>query len=191
MAEITQLLREARDGDAAKLNAVFETVYPELKRLAAAASSRHPGPPMTATALVHSTYLKLIQADAIDIRDRRHFFNCAARAMRQILVDHFRARSSDKRGGGLHRVTLPYESPASSPESWIDLDMALDALNEIDPDLRELVEFRFFAGLTEGQLAELRGCSMRTIQRAWRRARALLYAMLDDQRRSPRTDQDG
>ena len=178
MTEITQLLTDARDGDPAKLGAVFEALYPDLKRLAAATSARHRGQPVTTTALVHSTYVKFIHSRSLDIRDRRHFFGCAARAMRQIILDNIRAMATEKRGGGLHRVTMPADIGGSEFREWIDLDQALEALDEVDPDLSELVELRFFAGLTEDEVAELRGCSKRTVQRAWRRARAFLYAWL-------------
>jgi len=179
MAEITELLAEARDGDPDKLGAVFELVYPDLKRLAASTSARHRGQPVTTTALVHSTYAKFIRAKSLDIRDRRHFFGCAAKAMRQIILDNIRALAAEKRGGGLHQVTLPADLGGSEFREWIDLDRALSELDEVDPDLRELVELRFFAGLTEEEIAQLRGCSKRTVQRAWRRARAFLYARLD------------
>jgi RNA polymerase sigma factor (TIGR02999 family) len=130
--------------------------------------------------LVHETYLKLVGARHLDLRDRRHFFACAGRAMRHILVDHARAALADKRGGGVAPVELPPEvADRRTPSNWIDLDRALEELEEVFPDLRELVELRFFAGLTREETAELLGCSERTVQRDWQRARAFLYARLD------------
>ena len=125
MKEVTQLLVEARDGDASKLGQVFEIVYPELKRLASARTSGDRGSPVTTTALVHSTYLKLIRAESLEIKDRQHFFGCAARAMRQIFVDQLRAHLADKRGGGLRPVTLPGNLQGEEISEWIDLDRAL------------------------------------------------------------------
>jgi RNA polymerase sigma factor (TIGR02999 family) len=180
MGEITELLREAREGDAAKLGAVFQAVYPELKRLASWRLGADAGSTLDTTALVHETYLKLIGAGALDLVDRRHFFNCAARAMRHILVDHARAASAHKRGAGERPRTLAGE-PADSrpPADWIDLDRALAELDEVDPDLRELVELRYFAGLSREEVAALLGCAVRTVQRNWLRARAFLYARLE------------
>ena len=180
MSEVTDLLVAARDGDAAKLGAVFEAVYPELRRLAswrAAGMSR--SSTVTTTALVHETYLKLVRARDLDLRDRRHFFACAARAMRHILVDHARAGSADKRGGGIQPVELPADLGGAPAPDWIDLDRALGELEQVNPALRELVDLRFFAGLSQDEAAELLECSSRTVQRDWQRARAFLYARLE------------
>jgi RNA polymerase sigma factor (TIGR02999 family) len=180
LSEVTDLLIAARDGDAAKLGAVFEAVYPELKRLASwRASGAGRQSTVTTTALVHETYLKLVRARDLDLRDRRHFFACAARAMRHILVDHARAGSADKRGGGLQPVELPQGLGAAPAPDWIDLDRALGELDEVNPALRELVDLRFFAGLSQEETAELLACSSRTVQRDWQRARAFLYARLE------------
>ncbi|HEV8630344.1 MAG TPA: ECF-type sigma factor [Thermoanaerobaculia bacterium] len=181
MGEITQLLIEARSGDAEKLGAVFAAVYPELKRLAAWRSAgERAGSTLTTTALVHETYLKLVGAGELDLCDRRHFFNCAARAMRHILVDHARAVYSQKRGGGLAIEPLPEELAEPQPASdWIDLDRALQELAEVDPQLHELVELRYFAGLSREEVAELLGRGVRTVARDWLRARAFLYARLE------------
>jgi len=179
MAEITELLAAARDGDDAKLGLVFEAVYPELRRLASSRARAQPGSPVTTTALVHETFLKLTQARGLEMQDRRHFFRCAAKAMRHILVDQLRAAMAGKRGGGVRPITLPANLAADGLAEWIDLDRALDELDEIDAGHREIVELRFFAGLTEDEVAELIGCSTRTVQRSWQRARAFLYARLD------------
>ncbi|HEV8631648.1 MAG TPA: ECF-type sigma factor [Thermoanaerobaculia bacterium] len=181
MTEITELLVAARAGDPAKLGAVFEALYPELKRLAAwRAASERAGSTLTTTMLVHETYLKLVRSQGLDLRDRRHFFACAARAMRQILVDHARAASAAKRGAGAAPIELPGDV-ADFPRSpsWIDLDRALDALDQIDAEQRELVELRYFAGLSRDEVAELLGCSVRTVERTWLRARAFLHAQLE------------
>lgn len=181
MGEITELLAAARDGGPERLDAVFQALYPELKRLASVrGGGRPPDATLTTTALVHETYLKLVGARHLDIRDKKHFFACAGRAMRHILVDDARAAMAAKRGGGLAEVELPEDAPDStSAADWIDLDRALDELEEVRPALRELVELRYFAGLSRAEIAALLACSERTVQRDWQRARAFLHARLD------------
>jgi RNA polymerase sigma factor (TIGR02999 family) len=179
MAEITELLSAARDGDDEKLGHVFEALYPELKRLASSRARAQPGSAVTTTALVHETFLKLTQAGDLDLQDRLHFFRCSAKAMRHILIDQLRAAIAGKRGGGVRPVSLPADLAGDGLAEWLDLDRGLDDLDEVDPVLREVVELRFFAGLTEDEVAELMDCSTRTVQRKWRRARAFLYARLE------------
>lgn len=179
MAEITQLLQQARNGDRASLDRVFEALYPELRR---AAQWRGQGASATLspTALVNELYLRMSRAERLELVDRRHFLACAARAMRGLMVDAARASSAQKRGGGEQAVTLTVNlaAPAAEPVDLLDLDRALQRLDALDPDLRELVELRFFAGLEFSELAELRGVSVRTLQRAWTRASAFLAAQL-------------
>lgn len=185
MSELTELLVAARTGEPEKLEALFAALYPELKRLASWRSSAlaHDST-LTTTVLVHETYLKLVGASHLEIQDRKHFFACAGRAMRQILVDHARAVFADKRGGGLRPVELPDDlsdqgaDPLRTPD-WIDLDRALGELDRVQPALRELVELRYFAGLSREETAALLGCSERTVQRDWQRARAFLHARLE------------
>jgi RNA polymerase sigma factor (TIGR02999 family) len=181
MSEITELLRAVQAGDHASLDAVFERVYAELRTLAAARLASQPGEStLSATALVHESYLKLSDASQLSLTDRKHFFACAARAMRQILVDRARARGADKRGGGMEPLTLSHAEgiDADTPEV-LDLDVALNQLDEIDGALRELVELRVFAGLTLQQVADTSGRSLRSVNRDWQRARALLLAQMD------------
>lgn len=182
MGEITQLLHAARAGDAAALDRVFAAVYPTLRALAGARlrgdSSEFT---LSPTALVHETYLKLIGAASLDLTDRHHFFACAARAMRHILIDHARARASQRRGGVQAHVDVDDAELSTIPDhDLLDLDAALNRLDAIDSSLRELVEMRVFAGLTLEQLAETNGRSLRTVNRNWQRARALLMAQMSD-----------
>jgi RNA polymerase sigma factor (TIGR02999 family) len=183
MSEITELLARSAQGDAAAIDAVFAQVYPELRRLAAAQLGRGDNT-LTPTALVHEAYLRLLGASALSLSGRRHFFACAARAMRNIVIDHLRAASADKRGSGIAPVTLDgtadlgIEVPALSPQ-LLDLGEALDALDAISQRQREVVELHFFAGLGYAEIAELHECSERTVIREWQRARAFLHAQLD------------
>jgi RNA polymerase sigma factor (TIGR02999 family) len=134
----------------------------------------------TTTALVHELYLKLVDQAQIDWHSRAHFFTIAARAMRQILVDHARKRKAKKRGGDWQRTTLVDHLLASEAQ-WDDLlalDEALDQLNTVDERLRKVVEYRFFGGMMEKEIADVLGVSTRTVQRDWVKARAWLYDML-------------
>jgi RNA polymerase sigma factor (TIGR02999 family) len=180
MGEITQLLARSAAGDPAALDAVFGQVYPELRRVASAQLARGANT-LSPTALVHEAYLRLLGSARLELADRRHFFACAARAMRNIIVDHLRARGAEKRGGGAVAVTLDGlggESPLLSAQ-LLDLVDALDALGAINPRQREVVELHFFAGLGYPEIAELQGCSERTVIRDWQRARAFLHAQLE------------
>ena len=180
MGEITELLQAARSGDAPALDLVFAKVYPTLRALAGARMRGAVGETtLSPTALVHETYIKLIGAHHLDLADHHHFFACAARAMRQILIDHARARASQRRGGALAKVDLDHVDVASEPDhDLLDLDAALDNLEAIDSSLRELVEMRVFAGMTLEQLAQITGRSLRSVNRDWQRARALMMAQM-------------
>lgn len=179
VSEITELLKAQDGAERPDLSPVFERLYADLKRIAIArARSAGPGATLGATVLVNEVFLKLAGTERLSLTNRRHFFTCAALAMRQILVDNARAAQAEKRGGGLERVTLG-SSDAVAPDIDVrDLDSALDDLERINPDLRELVELRYFAGLSMPAIAELRGVSLRTIAREWERARSMLQVRL-------------
>lgn len=180
MSEITRLLQQA-DGNSAHLDAVFEQLYPELRRLASARlQALRTGQTLTPTVLVNEAYMKMIQSsDRLDLKSRRHFFACAARAMRHIVIDSLRAATAGKRGGTSQDVTL--HDNISLPDNTLqllDLDRALQDLGQLDARQRELVEMRFFAGLPITEIAELMEVSERTAWREWKRARAFLHAHL-------------
>ena len=125
-------------GNPARWDAVFDQVYPQLKQLAASQMMVRPGQTLTPTAVVNETYLKLSQADQLDLVDRRHFMICAAKAMRHIVIDHARAQSAKRRGGDKRRVTLTDVVDETQPAlDLLDLDTALDDLEAIDPALKE------------------------------------------------------
>jgi RNA polymerase sigma factor (TIGR02999 family) len=180
MGEITGWLARARNGDSAALDRVFETLYPELRRLAqarAAAGERT----LTPTVLVHEVYLKMLGTEQLSLNDRRHFLGCAAHAMRTIAIDHARRREAAKRGGPGDDVPLDavdFALGARSDVELIELDAALEALNRVNPRLRQVVELRYFAGFEFERIAELLECSLRTAKREWERARAFLHAQL-------------
>jgi RNA polymerase sigma factor (TIGR02999 family) len=158
----------------------FETLYAELHRLAGRVRRGRASETMSTTVLVHETYVKLASVDAADVDSRLHFFRLAARAMRQVLVDAARQKLSAKRGGDLLRVTLD-ESAHSAPmsaEAFLSLDEAIQGLTSLDPRAAEVVECRFFAGLTTEETASMLCVSPRTVKRDWRVARAFLAAEL-------------
>jgi len=177
ITDVTELVRAAGRGDVDALRTLFAAVYDELKRLAHRQLAVSPNPTINTTGLVHETYLKLVQPDRLRLNDRGHFFATAARAMRQIVVDHARRRLADKRGAAVQPVTLDEQigADALDPSQLVHLDDALWRLQQLEPRLAELVELRFFAGLSVEQVAELRDVAPRTVIRDWRRARAYLF----------------
>ncbi len=181
---ITELLRAVEVGDKAARDRLFAVVYAELRRVARGQLRRLPGKDtLSTTALVNETYLKLAGDRAWSARDRSHFFALAARAMRQILVDHARRRSRQKRGGGDLPVSLA-EGLVPAPEraeELLALDQALAQLEAVDAELARIVEWRFFGGLSVEEVAALLEVSDRTVKRHWRAARAFLFQQLEGQ----------
>jgi RNA polymerase sigma factor (TIGR02999 family) len=179
MAEVTQLLNP--DDGEPDLKAVFDHLYPELKRLAQARLQvMSAGQTLTPTVLVHEAFDRLINARELDLAGRRHFFATAGKCMRHIIVDHLRSGSAMKRGGNQISITLT-ENLAGEGDvtNLLDLDRALDELDQIRPLQRELVELRFFAGLPMTEIAELLEMSDRSAWREWDKARAFLHARID------------
>lgn len=184
--DITVLLDAARDGDRAALDRVLSTLYQELHGMARRqlAGQQH-GHTLDATALVHEAYLKLAGRGngSAQFDDRAHFFAYAASAMRSVIVDYARQRLAQKRGGDLHRVTeLPenLEGGFSLDEDMLGLDAALTRLSCVDPRLTQVVELRYFAGLSELEIAALIQRSERSVRRDWQKARMFLLASLKE-----------
>lgn len=174
----TLLIRRVKEGDEEAFDRLMGVVYDELKAVAARQLRRErPDHTLHATALVHEAYIKLVDNTRLPVQDRAHFLAIAARAMRQILIDHARRRNAGKRGGGWERTTL------SSGHATLEFDpaelLALDqALEELDERQRQVVEYRFFGGMEETEIAEVLGVSERTVRRDWVKARAWLYRTL-------------
>lgn len=181
---VTRLLERLEEGDRHAVDPLFRLVYDDLHRLARAAMAREsPGHTLQATALVNEAWMKLAASQPPAASGREHFLGIAARAMRQVLVDHARRRNAERRGGDRVRVTLgAADGPAGGhdPHELIALDRALDALDEVDSRLRQVVEYRYFAGLTDDEIAGLLGVTRRTVLRDWARARAWLNNALAD-----------
>ena len=184
VSDVTGLIQAAGSGDVQALQALFARVYAELKQLAHRQLAGAAGHTLNTTGLVHEAYLKLAQPpEGREVQGRAHFFARAAKAMRQIVIDHARARLTDKRGGaGLQIVTLDAAAgvadPEFGPDELLRLDSALTQLASAEPRLAELVEQRFFAGLSVSDIAMMQSVSERTLNRDWRRAKAQLHAAL-------------
>lgn len=177
---VTGLLLAAREGDADAFDALFAKVYDELRRIARVVRSGHANETVNTTALVHEAYLHLLPSADLTWQDRTHFFRVAARAMRQVLVHAIRRRNAEKRGGGLHSVTLNEEVLATPLplDEVLSLDAALAELETLDPRQVQVVECRYFAGLTVEETAEALGVATATVKRDWRAARAWLTQAL-------------
>jgi RNA polymerase sigma factor (TIGR02999 family) len=176
-AEITSLLLELSGNNRGTVDALMPLVYDSLHGIARRQLSlERRDHTLAPTALVHEAYLKLIDQDRVRWQNRAHFYAIAARAMRRILVNHARDRLAQKRGGGLVTVTFDEElAPAvTGPEEMLALEDALIRLQERDPRRAQVVECRFFGGLTHEEIAEALGVSVPTVQRDWRFARAWL-----------------
>jgi RNA polymerase sigma factor (TIGR02999 family) len=176
--QVTALLAKARSGDASALADVFPLIYDELRRLAQQQLKREPdGHTLSPTALVHEAYMRLLDYSRMEWTGRAHFMAVAATAMRRILVDHARGHRSVKRGGTLKRVSIDDVQLGTEDraELLIAVDEALGRLKEIDARQAQVVECRFFGGMTEEETAEALGIGLRTAKRDWARAKSWLH----------------
>lgn len=179
--DVTQLLAQVRAGDSNAESKLFLLLEVELHKIAERFMRKErPDHTLQATALVNEAYVKLAHQQ-IAWQDRAHFIAVAARVMRQILVDHARRRVAAKRDGG-HRIELEKSGAfaEAKPEKLLALDQALLRLTEWDPRQSQVVEMRFFGGLTEDEIAEVLGVSSKTVKRDWSLARAWLEEQLDN-----------
>lgn len=182
--EITRLLRDWADGDAAALESLTPLVYGELRRIAQRLfGSESAGHTLQPTALVHEAYEKLIGVDT-DWQDRTHFYALAARMMRRLLVNHANARNAAKRGGDVLRVTLDESAVGSdADEDLLDLDEALSKLAGFDERMARILELHYFGGLTHEQAARVVGVSEPTSRRDLRLARAWLRKYMSEKKK--------
>jgi RNA polymerase sigma factor (TIGR02999 family) len=175
MSEVTRILSAIEQGDPHAAEQLLPLVYDELRQLAAQKlAQERPGQTLQATALVHEAYLRLVGDQ--QFTNRRHFFAAAAEAMRRILIERARRKGRARHGGGLHRADLLDEAVAAptDDEQVLLLDEALTRLATVRPQAAELVQLRFFAGLTLEEIAPLLALSPRTTRRLWAFARAWL-----------------
>lgn len=183
--DVADLLRRWSDGDAQALDDLTPLIYNDLRRLARGVLTReHPGHTLSATALVHEVYLRLLDQRRVSWEDRTQFFGVAAHIMRRVLVDHARAKTAAKRGGTSAKVPIEDASAITEmfADEMVDLDAALTKLAGVDARKVRIVEMKCLAGMTNQEMASALGISDATVERDWRFARAWLIHAL---RRSP------
>ena len=174
---VTELLRNWSDGDKQAQEKLFQIVYDELHRQAARyLRNENPGLSLQTTDLIHEAYLRLINQQHVEWQNRLHFFAVAAKVMRHILVDHVRGRQAAKRGGTDIRLPLEDAMMVLSGQDldFVALDEALNRLAQIDSQQSQIVELRFFSGLSVEETAEVMSVSERTVKRDWNVAKAWL-----------------
>lgn len=179
---LTDLIRKAQEGDSNAFKQVFDTTYEDLRRMARA--RLRPGVRGTlldTTSLVHESYLRFANAGQLRIEDRAHFFRYAGHVMRSVIVDLARARLAERRGGDAPHVTLNTalgDSAAQGEDEIVRVHEALEELQQHDARMVQVVELRYFAGMTEIEIAEVLGVTDRTVRRDWEKARLLLAKAL-------------
>jgi RNA polymerase sigma factor (TIGR02999 family) len=186
--DLTELLAGWRGGDREAGNRLIQAAYDHLHRMAAHYLHReHPGHTLEAASLVNELYVRLFSSEPVEWQDRAHFFAVAAQQLRRILVDHARAARAEKRGGNRVRVSLTAAEGLMAPieRDVLELDEALKRLDALDPRAAAGVELRFFAGLSEPEIAEVLGISLATLHRDWKVARAWLISQLVPLNRNP------
>jgi RNA polymerase sigma factor (TIGR02999 family) len=183
--DLTDLFAQARAGDRPAFDALYQELYPELRRIAHARLKRSaPDTLLQTTALVHDAYLRLLDSKRLKPQSRVHFLAYAVHVMRSIVVDAARASRAERRGGGAKHVTLGTEvseSVAAAEDEIIDVHEALAGLARLDGRLAQVVEMRYFGGMADGEIGEVLGVTDRTVRRDWGKARLLLAAALRPQ----------
>jgi len=182
MSELTQLFDAVNSGDRDAVDRLMVVMYQELRQLAHRRLNASPrGQTLETTGLVHESYLRFLNAGSLRINDRGHFMAYASRVMRSIIIDLARAHGAERHGGGMLQVTLNTQvadSAATSDEQLMRINEALEELSQSEPRLVQVVEMRYFGGLTENEIAGLLGVTERTVERDWRKARMLLGVAL-------------
>jgi RNA polymerase sigma factor (TIGR02999 family) len=182
MSEITRLLKAARAGDQPAADQAFALLYADLQRMAHGRMRRSGAMTLLdTTALVHESWLRFQGAGEPEFADRRHFMGYAARVMHTVVIDFVRSRQAEKHGGGAEHVTLDTavgESLTPHDDEVLRVHDAMKDLAQADPRLHDVVEMRYFGGLTEAEVADVMGVTERTVQRDWRKARLYLSAAL-------------
>jgi RNA polymerase sigma factor (TIGR02999 family) len=181
MTDVTTLLEAVRSGAPSDANELFELLYAELRSLAQEQTRRHAAPAVHTTTLVHEAYLRFHAAGNVRLEDRRHFLAYASHVMRSIVVDHARNQLALKRGAGSAPVTLDTgiaNSVTASDAEVIAVHDALADLAALDERLGQIVEMKYFGGMTDAEIADVLDLGVRTVQRDWEKARLVLSAAL-------------
>ena len=179
--DVTELLHACAKGDREAFDRLIPLVYDDLRAIAHNRLARERADhTLSTTGIVHEAYLRLVPQATATWRDRAHFFAVSSKVIRGLLIDHARGRNAAKRGGGAIQIPISDDLHGAAPRTidLVALDDALTRLGEMDPRLEQVVEYRFFGGLTMEETAEALGTSLRTVERDWRRARAHLYDAL-------------
>ena len=182
-SDITELLIASQAGNANAEAELLSFIYDDLRRMAARRlASESADSSLSATALVNEAYLRLLGETRVDFNDRQHFFRLIGRAMRNIAVDHARTRLAQKRGGDVQTVSIEEELLPDPTQAQLILDVGdlLEQLAEHDERLVQVIEHRFFVGMTEAETAEALGISRPTVARDWDKAKRLLREMLEE-----------
>jgi RNA polymerase sigma factor (TIGR02999 family) len=177
---LTALLEAAERGGKPAADALFAALYYELRRLAKCELARH-GAPMSlgATTLLHRAYIEIASRDGTSFADRTRFMGYAARVMRCLIIDHARSRQALKRGGQFEITSTAREIESTADHQKLSqIGAALDELAKVEPELAELVDFKFFCGFSFAEIAAMRDISERTVQRQWQKARIYLHRSL-------------
>jgi RNA polymerase sigma factor (TIGR02999 family) len=178
---LTDLIGRARQGDRSAQDGLFAAVYPQLRQMARERLRRHQrNTLLNTTELVHESYMRFVHAGQLALDDRKHFIGYAGKVMRSVIVDTVRERLAQRRGGAQKPVTLDSQIASTTDGSAEILAVhdALEGLGKEDPRLVEVVELRYFGGLTDEQVAEALGVAERTVRRDWQKARLLLAEAL-------------
>ena len=179
---LTQLIHRAQEGDPEAADALYASTYADLRRLARSrlrAGRRHTL--LDTGSLVHESYVRFVEASRLRIEDRVHFMRWAAQVMRSVIVDFARRRLAARRGGGAARRRRSMSSSpavATGEEEILGVHQALDRIAALDPRMTQVVEMRYFGGLTEPEIAQALGVTERTVRRDWQKARLLLREAL-------------
>ena len=181
--QIAQLLQEIRAGDQGAAARLYALLYPEIKRLAHSRLYAVGGvTSLNTTGLVNEGFLRMVERVGMAGESRAQFFAYVGKVLRSVVLDHLRANQAEKRGGDLVHVTLSQADSIAvdGRDNWFLLDTALEQLRTLDLGLYELVELRYFAGLTVADIAKLLGVSTRTVDRDWVKAKAWLESLIED-----------
>ena len=179
-APLTDLLRLAQDGDPMALRRLFDIAYEDLRRVASSRLNRSGrGPLLNTTALVHESFLRFANAGQLRLEDRQHFMKYSSQVMRSVVVDLVRNSLAERRGSGAPHVSLDTSignavADSTGEQEILRVHEALDELAALNPRMSEIVEMRYFGGMTENEVAEAIGLSERTVRREWEKARLLL-----------------
>jgi RNA polymerase sigma factor (TIGR02999 family) len=181
-SDLTDIIRQARSGDSDALHQVFDALYQELRAMARHRLRAHSrGTLLDTTSLVHESFLRLAKAGQLQLQDRQHFMCYASQTMRSVVIDFVRECMAERRGGGVAHVTLNTQlgnHEADGAAEILRVNDALEELAQLDARMAQVVEMRYFAGMTEAEIAEALGVTDRTVRRDWEKARLVLAEAL-------------